>query len=79
MSSTIWLGKWNPEDSASLYETYPYATKVPHGHLVLDLSQDTDDLLRYRTNIFLKQYPTVIYPPVSDEPDKVQLSHSTSV
>jgi hypothetical protein len=41
-----------PKDSASLYEAYLDATELPHGYLVLDLSQDTNDLVRFRTRIF---------------------------
>ena len=41
-----------PENSASLYKAYLDATQRPHGYLLLDLSQDTDDRLRFRTDIF---------------------------
>jgi hypothetical protein len=67
-----------PENRVSLYEAYLDATRLPHGYLVLDLAQDTDDLLRFRTNIFPEQYPPVLYAPVSDKTDKVKLSHPTS-
>jgi hypothetical protein len=32
-----------PEDSDGLYKAYLDATQRPHGYLLLDLSQDTDD------------------------------------
>lgn len=67
-----------PEDSGSLYEAYIDGSNQPHVYFLLDLSQDTDDLIRFRTNIFLKEYPPVIYAPVSDETDEVQLSRGTS-
>ena len=67
-----------PEDSGSLYEAYLDATKQPHEYFLLDPSQDTDDLLRFRANIFPKEYLPVIYAPVSDETDEVQLSRATS-
>jgi hypothetical protein len=41
-----------PEDSDGLYKAYLDATQRPHGYFVLDLSQDTDDRFRFRTNIF---------------------------
>jgi hypothetical protein len=63
-----------PEDSVSLYEAYLDATRLPHVYLLLDLSQDIDELLRFRTNIFPAQYSPVLYSPVSDETDNVQLS-----
>ena len=40
------------ENSASLYKAYLDATQRPKGYLLLDLSQDTDDRLRFRTNTF---------------------------
>jgi hypothetical protein len=42
----------DPEDSDSLYRAYIDATEKPHGYLILDFTQDTDDLLRYGTNVF---------------------------
>ena len=32
-----------PEDSQSLYDAYREATRQPHGYLILDFAQDTDD------------------------------------
>ena len=65
-----------PEDTGSLYEAYVDATEKPHGYLVL--YRKIDDLLRFWTNIFPKELPPVIYAPVSDETDTVQISRSTS-
>jgi hypothetical protein len=53
-----------PEDSDGLDKAYLDATQRPDGYLVLDLSQDTDDRLRFRTNIFTSEYPPVIYAAV---------------
>ena len=61
-----------PENSHSLYEQYLDATKRPHGYLLLDLSQDTNDLLRFRTDIFNPRC-NVIYAPVDDETDQIEL------
>ena len=36
-----------PEDSDSFYKSYLDATERPHGYLLLDFAQDTDDRLRY--------------------------------
>jgi hypothetical protein len=66
------------ENSASLYEAYLDATRLPHGYLVLDLALDTDDLLSFRTKIFPEKYSPVLYAPVSDEKDKVELIRSTT-
>ena len=50
-----------PEDSVGLYKAYLDATKNPHGYFLLDFSQDTDDQLRFRTNIFPNEVPPTIY------------------
>jgi hypothetical protein len=63
-----------PEDSVGLYRAYLDATQRPHGYLILHLSQDTDDRLRFRTNIFPTENPPVIYAPMGDKKDKIQLS-----
>jgi hypothetical protein len=71
----------HPEDSDSLYESYLEATERAHGNLILDFAQDTDDLLRYRTNVFPDEYPPIIYMPIKegDEADKIELSRSASI
>ena len=66
-----------PEDSDSLYKAYLEATQRPHGYLILDFAQDTDDRLRFRTNVFPTEYPPVIYAPVDNETNTIELSHST--
>ena len=66
-----------PENSKSLYESYLDATRRPHGYLLLDLAQDTDDLLRFRTAIFPSEI-TVVYAPLKDnEEDTVELPYPT--
>jgi hypothetical protein len=67
-----------PEASASLCNSYREATLNPHGYMILDFAQDTDDLLRFRNNVFPDEYPPVIYPRVNDEAHKIQLSSSVS-
>jgi hypothetical protein len=69
----------HPEDSDSLYRACIYATEKPHGYLILDFAQDTDDLLRYGTNVFPEEYPPVIYVPRKDETDKTELPHSKRI
>jgi len=61
----------HPEDSDSLYNSYLEATERAHGYLILDFAQDTDDRLRYRTNVFADEYPPIIYMPTKkgDEAD----------
>jgi len=71
----------HPEDSDSLYKSYLEAIERPHCYLILDFAQDTDDRLRYRTNVFPDEYPPLIYMPTKsgDEADKIELPHSASI
>ena len=62
-----------PEDSQGLFEAYLDATRRPHGYLLLDLAQDTDDRLRFRTNIFPSEHPPVVYARIGVETNKVKL------
>ena len=55
-----------PEDSNSVYKAYLDATRRPHAYLLLDLFQDTDDRLRFRTDIFPTEQ-TIVYSPVDDD------------
>ena len=50
-----------PENPKFIQEAYRDATSTPHGYLLIDLKQSTDDTVRYRTLIFDKQ--PVIYVP----------------
>jgi hypothetical protein len=69
----------HPENSDSLYRAYIYATEKPHGYLILDFAQDTNDLLRYRTNVFPEEYLPIIYVPMKDAADKIELQHSKRI
>jgi len=60
-----------PEDSQILLHTYLNATRQ-HGYLILDFAQDTDDTLRFRTNVFPDEGPPIVYAPVNEETHKVQ-------
>ena len=59
----IYLGnQMYPEINIGLYNAYLDATKEPLGYIILDLSQDTNDGLRFRTNIFpTDKYPLNVY------------------
>ena len=67
-----------PEASASLCAAYKEATRNAYGYLILDFAQDTDDRLRYRTNVFPSEYSPVMYALLNDEADKIEFSPSTS-
>ena len=64
-----------PENSHSLYEQYLDATKRPHGYLLLDLAQETNDLLRFRTDICNPNF-NVVYAPVDNDKDQIKLPRS---
>ena len=61
------------ENSDSLYRAYLDATRRPHGCLILDFAQDTDDRVRFRTNVFPDEFPIFLYNPVKDETPKIKL------
>ena len=63
----------NAENSASLYKAYLKSTHRPHSYLLLNLSQDTDDLLPFRTDIFPTE-ETIVYSSISDEASEIELS-----
>jgi len=66
-----------PEDSVGLYNAYLDATKEAYGYLVLDLTQNTNDGLRFRSHIFPDEvHPIVVYSCVGDEASEDELSHS---
>jgi len=50
-------GQFYPEDSLGLYNAYLNATQEPYGSLHLDMTQNTNDGLRFRTNVFLNDTP----------------------
>ena len=57
-----------PEVSVGLYKAYLDATQEAHGYLLLDLTQNTNDGLRFRTRIFPYDNPTpTVYSYVGDE------------
>jgi hypothetical protein len=68
-----------PENSKSLYDAYLEATEKPHGFLLLDLAQDTDERLRFRTHIFPDEKPVKLFVPTTGvrSNETIQLSHST--
>ena len=51
-----------PEYSVGLYNDYLDATKEPYGYLLLDLTQNTNDGLKFRSHIFPDEvHPLVVY------------------
>ena len=56
-----------PENSIGFYNPYLDATQRAHGYVILDLTQDTNDSLRFRTNIFPTEYTPVALSDIGDE------------
>ena len=66
-----------PEHRNSLYRAYLHATHRLQGYFILDLSQDTNDLLRFGNKVFPNERPPIIYAPVGDdEASEIELSYS---
>jgi hypothetical protein len=66
------------EGSVRLCDACREATQNPHGYMILEFAHDTDDLLRFRTNVFSDGYPPVTYARVNDEAHKIQLSSAST-
>lgn len=60
-----------PEKSKDLLKIYKEATSTPHNYLLIDLTQEISDTLRFRTNIFSKNY-CIIYCKINDNELKVE-------
>jgi len=69
-----------PEYSLVLYNAHLDALKAPYGYLLLDLTQNTNDGLRFRTNIFPDDsLPLTVYSDLVDEACEGELSHHAGV
>lgn len=51
-----------PENPAALVRVYKEATSNPYGYLFLDLTQSTNDLVRFQTDVFNTNYKTFFCP-----------------
>lgn len=52
-------------NSKEIIRIYNEATKRPHGYLLIDFTQDCNELLRYRSDIFNKFHSGVVYSDLS--------------
>ena len=68
-----WANQLYPKDSLGFYKAYLDETQRPHGYLILGLTQETEDGVRFRTNIFPEDYPPVVYSDIGDEACEVEL------
>ena len=63
-----------PENNIGLCNAYLDATRRPQVYLILDLTQDMNGVLQFRTNILPTEYPPVVYSDIRDEACDNQLS-----
>jgi len=66
-----------PHDSNGLLQAYLHATEATRGYLLLELSQDTDESLRFRTCIFPNEAPPMIFVDIGNETHQGKLHHIT--
>lgn len=52
-----------PQNCLDFVKMFKEVTQTPHSYLVIDCSQDTNDLIRFRTDIFNPNYCTVLCEP----------------
>ena len=69
-------GQVYTEDSLGIYNAYLDATQEPYGYLLLVLTQNTKDGLKFLTRIFPNDTPSLTkYTYVDDEASEGELSH----
>ena len=56
-----------PDHYRSIVQAYYDATSRPYGYLLIDLTQQVSDDLRFRTNILPHEFPIVIYRPIKND------------
>lgn len=66
-----------PENSMELMRVYNEVTSRPHGYLFFDLTQSANDLTRFRTDIFKRDYITCFCPATSLENKLLCLKNET--
>lgn len=67
----------HPENSTDLMRVYNEVTSRPHGYLLFDLAQSTNDLIRFRTDIFNQNYLTCYCSPALLENEKLCRKNET--
>jgi len=64
-----------PEDRISLFNAYLQASLRTHCYLILDLTQHTNDGLKFRNRVSSTEYPPIVYSHIGDETCEIQLPH----
>ena len=58
---SIFARQLYPHNSKDFLEIYKKATQRPYGYLFCCFTQSCPDEIRYRTNIFPNEYPSIVY------------------
>ena len=58
---SIFARQLYPHNSKDFLEIYKRATQRPYGYLFCCFTQSCPDEIRYRTNIFPNEYPSIVY------------------
>lgn len=53
----------SPDNSKFMEDSYKDATNEPHGYLMVDLKQETNDMCRFKTKIFPSDGHCIVYIP----------------
>lgn len=61
-----------PENPKELIRVYNEVTQSAHGYLIIDLTQDIHDLLRFRTDIFNPNHIAICFSPVNGTGKEVE-------
>jgi hypothetical protein len=61
-----------PENPKELIRVYNEVTQSAHSYFIIDLTQDINDLLRFRTDIFNPNYIAVCYSPINGSSKEIQ-------
>ena len=56
-----------PENSRELMRVYNEVMQTPHAYFIIDLTQDCNELLRFRTDIFNKNYLSVCFANLNQD------------
>lgn len=56
-----------PGNTKFVFYVYKHALQEPYSYLLIDLHQKTHDKIRFRTNIFRHESPTVVYIPNNEK------------
>lgn len=60
------------KNAKEIIRVYNEVTRQPHGYLVIDFTQDCNELLRYRTDIFNQFHSAIVYSDLTQKDDRTK-------